>query len=49
MNFYAVRRFDGKQWHIIRTYGNEQEAVNFAQLLDCVWDVKEVSLEEASA
>ena len=49
MKFYAVRRFDGNQWNIIRTYGNKQEALNFAELLECEWDVKEVTLEEASA
>jgi hypothetical protein len=49
MNFYAVRLFDGKQWNIIRTYGTYSEAKSFAELLTAEWDIKEVSMEEASA
>jgi hypothetical protein len=49
MNLYQVRLFINDQWHVIRTYGTESEALIFAQLLQPEWDVKEVSVEEANA
>ncbi len=47
MVVYAVRLFNGKQWHIIRTYGTRSEAELFTSLLLPEWDIKEVSVEEA--
>jgi hypothetical protein len=46
MIFYAVRLFKNRQWHIIRTYSSKSEALEFAELLDCEWDIKEMSLEQ---
>jgi hypothetical protein len=31
MKLYAVRLFNGKEWHTIRTYGTRSEAELFAQ------------------
>jgi len=47
MTIYAVRLFNGKQWHTIRTYGTRSEAELFASLLLPEWDIKEISVEEA--
>jgi hypothetical protein len=47
MKVYAVRLFNGKQWHTIRTYAIRSEAELFASLLLPEWDIKEVSVEEA--
>ncbi len=47
MKLYAVRLFNGKKWHTIRTYGTRSEAELFASLLRPEWDIKEVSVEEA--
>jgi len=46
MTMYAVRLFNGKKWHIIRTYGMRSEAELFASLLQPEWDIKEMSVEE---
>ena len=48
MNLYQVRLFINDTWHVIRTYGTSAEALEFAQLLQAEWDVKEVSLQEAN-
>jgi hypothetical protein len=49
MNLFQVRQFDGKQWHVLRTYETNAKALEFAQCLTVEWDVKEVSLAEANA
>lgn len=46
MAMYAVRLFNGKKWHIVRTYGTRSEAELFASLLQPEWDIKEMSVEE---
>jgi hypothetical protein len=47
MKLFAVRLFNGKKWHIVRTYATRSEAELFASLLQPEWDVKEMSVEEA--
>ena len=49
MNVFQVRKFDGKNWHVIRTYETKQAAIGFAQWLNIEWDIKEVSLDEANS
>jgi hypothetical protein len=49
MIFYAVRLFKNNQWHIIRTYALRSEALEFAELLDSEWDIKEMSLNQINA
>lgn len=48
MIIYAVRLFKNRQWHTIRTYAVKSEALEFAELLDCEWDIKEMSLDQAN-
>jgi hypothetical protein len=49
MFIYAVRLFKHHQWHTIRTYATKSEALEFAELLDNQWDIKEMSLDQANA
>lgn len=49
MFIYQVRRFDGKNWTVICSYGTEIEAWDFSTRLSCEWDIKKVTLEEALA
>jgi len=49
MLIYQVRVFNGKSWHVIRSYALLSEAEEWAVNLETEWDIKEVLLEDAVA
>lgn len=48
MNLYQVRLFIENKWQVIKTFRTKSEAELFAEILQPVWDIKEINITEAN-